>query len=248
MVNQFARQITDSARALQEHTTDLVRQLEEHSGFLSLDETDDTGRLALARRSLEFLKALSAVAGQGATGAKKTVEILASFDLGAVSADRYGTSIKQARAVAEALAEASWRTLELASGEGPEGIALLDSLQNVARGDQRTSDLRAALSRTQGEILALVKRNRVATTPPPAPVAPSPTAEDISLTTHTSHPPVPATAQPTNPTTGSGIARRSGGGRTTAARAVAELQAELAELAAREPGATIEITWRVVDR
>ncbi|GAA3377840.1 hypothetical protein GCM10020367_55120 [Streptomyces sannanensis] len=250
MVNQFARQIIDSVRVQQEHAAELVRQLEAHSSFLGLDETDDTGRLALARRALELLKAVTAAAGQGAAGAKKTVETLASFDLGAVSADRYGTSIKQARAVAEALARASWSTLDLASSEGPEGAALLDSLRNVARGDQRTGDLRDALARTQREVLALVKRNRAAATPQPVPVVPTPpapTAGDISLSTDTSHPPVPEIPQQTGAAGSPGTVRRSGGGRTTAGRAVAELQAELAELASREPGATIEITWRVVD-
>ncbi|MER5224956.1 BREX-2 system ATPase PglY [Streptomyces flaveus] len=245
LVSQFARQIMESARSFQEHAADLVRQLEDHAGFLGLDETDDTGRLALARRALELLKALTAGAGQGAAGAKKTVETLASFDLGVVSADRYGTSIKQARAVTEALAAASWHTLELASGEGAEGAALLDSLRNVARGDQRTGDLRDALSRTQREILALVKRNQAAATPPTA-VTPPPTANDVSLGTKTSDPRIPFDPQPTTPT-GSGTGRRSGGRRTTVAKAVSELQAELDELATREPGATIEITWRVVD-
>jgi hypothetical protein len=250
MVNQFARQIIESARSFQDHAADLVRQLEDHAGFLGLDETDDTGRLALARRSLQLLDALTAEAGKGAAGAKKTVEALASFDLGETSADRYGTSIKKARAVAEALAAASWSTLDLASAEGPEGAALLDSLRNVARGDQRTGNLRDALSRTQREVLALVKRNRAAATPPPAPVAPvppAPTAGDVPLDTPTSHPPIPEIPQQAGAATGSGTARRSGGGRTTAARAAAELQAELAELASREPGATIEITWRVLD-
>jgi hypothetical protein len=250
MVNQFARQIIDSARSFQDHAADLVRQLEDHAAFLGLDETDDTGRLVLARRALELLKALTATAGQGATGAKKTVETLAAFDLDVVSADRYGTSITQARAVAEALAAASWSTLDLASAEGPEGAALLDSLRNVARGDQRTGNLRDALSRTQREVLALVKRNRAAATPPPAPTAPvppAPTAGDVPLDTPTSYPPVPEVPQQAGAATGSGTARRSGGGRTTAARAAAELQAELAELASREPGATIEITWRVLD-
>ncbi|MFI8182466.1 phage resistance protein [Actinacidiphila glaucinigra] len=247
MVNQFARQITESARTFQEPAADLVRQLEEHSGFLALDETDDSGRLALARRSLELLKALGAAAGQGAAGAKKTVETLASFDLGALSADRYGTSIKQARAVAEALSAASWHTLELASGEGPEGVALLDSLRNVASGDQRTGDLRDALGRTQREILALVKRNRVAATPPPAPTPP-PVAGDISLSTDTSHPPVSEIPQPTGGATPSGPVRRSGARKAPVTQAAAALQAELADLLSREPGATIEITWRVVDR
>ncbi|MEW2434179.1 DUF6079 family protein [Streptomyces caniferus] len=246
MVNHFARQITEQARAYKDDAEDLVKQLEAHAVFLGLDETDDAGRLALARRAVEMLKALVQAGGQGAAGAKKTVEALASFGLGRVTADRYGTSITQARAVAKSLGSASWTTLDLASAEGPEGRALLDSLRNVARGDQRTGDLGDALVRTQREVLALVKRNRAAATPPPAPAPPAPMAGDVPLNTDTSHPSVPETAEPPA-ASGKGPARRSGGGRTTAARAVAELQEELAELASREPGATIEITWRVVD-
>ncbi|AVH55970.1 MULTISPECIES: BREX-2 system ATPase PglY [Streptomyces] len=249
IVNQFARQIVDLARTYQDAAADLVRQLETHAGFLRLDETDETGRLALARRSVDLLKALTQAAGQGAAGAKKTVEALASFGLGQVTADRYGTSVKQARTVAQALDSASWTTLELASNEGPEGLALLDSLRNVAQSDQRTYPLHEALPRTQREVLALVKRNRAAAQPvPPAPPRPGP--GDVSLSTDTSHPPVPEIPVQLSPAagaSGTGRTRRSGGGRTTAARAAAELQAELAELAAQEPGATIEITWRVVD-
>ncbi|MEU3618428.1 phage resistance protein [Streptomyces sp. NPDC006872] len=248
MVNQFARQIIEAARAHRDHAADLVHQLEAHVSFLGLDQTADAGRLALARRSLQLLDALTAEAGKGAAGAKKTVEALASFDLGETSADRYGTSIKQARSVAEAVASAPWSTLELAAGLGPEGAALLDSLRNVARDDQRTADLRDALARTQREVVALVKRSQAAA-PPPAPVAPQPTADDLSLNTPTSDPRIPYAPQetPTPASSGSGSARTSGGRRTTVARAAADLQAELSELAARHPDATIEITWKVVE-
>jgi hypothetical protein len=249
MVNQFARQIIEAARAQRDHAADLVHQLEAHASFLGLDQTADTGRLALARRSLQLLDALTAEAGKGAAGAKKTVEALASFDLGETSADRYGTSIKQARSVAEAVASAPWSTLELAAGLGPEGAALLDSLRNVARDDQRTADLRNALTRTQREVVALVKRTQ-ATAQPSAPVVPTrPTAGDLSLDTPTSDPRIPFTPQetPAPASSGSGTARTSGGRRTTVARAAADLQAELSELAARHPDATIEITWKVVE-
>ncbi|GGL87829.1 hypothetical protein GCM10010129_34570 [Streptomyces fumigatiscleroticus] len=250
IVNQFARRITELARTHQEAAADLVRQLETHAGFLQLDETDETGRLALARRSADLLGSLVRTAGQGAAGAKKTVETLASFDLGQVGAERYGASVVQARKVAQALDAASWTTLELASSEGPEGLALLDSLRNVARSDQQTSNLVEALSRTQREVLALVKRNRAAaasTAPPPEPVRPS--AGEVSLSGDSNHPPVPTTVPPAGSVSGgSRPVRTSGGGRTTAARAAAELQAELAELVNRDPGATIEITWRVVER
>ncbi|MFD7603146.1 phage resistance protein [Streptomyces mirabilis] len=245
MINQFARQIIEAARTHRDHAADLVHQLEAHASFLGLDQTAETGRLALARRCLQLLDALTAEAGKGAAGAKKTVEALAAFDLGQTSADRYGTSIKQARTVAEAIASAPWSTLELAAGLGPEGEALLDSLRNVARDDQRTANLRDALARTQREVVALIKRSQAAATPPaPAPV--QPTADDLSLNTSTSDPRIPYTSQET-PSPRSGAGKRSGGGRTTVERVVADFHAELGQLTGVQPGTVIEFSWRVVE-
>ncbi|MFI1333505.1 phage resistance protein [Streptomyces sp. NPDC020845] len=248
MVNQLARQIAEQTRIHEEAAAELVGQLEARSGFLELDETDESGRLALARKAVDLLKKLG-----GATGAKKTVEALASFDLGQVGPDRYGTSIHQARKVAEALDRASWSTLELALTEGPEGLALLESLRTMAQRDQRTHDLCEAVDRIQQQVLALIKRNRAAAQPTPqSQPDPGPRqADDVPLDTSTSHPPVSDSA-PAQPSAGSGAGvkgrlRRSGSGRTTVARAVAELQADLSELAASEPGATIEISWKVIE-
>ncbi|MEN3533620.1 hypothetical protein AAH991_00775 [Microbispora sp. ZYX-F-249] len=243
MVHQFARQILTAARQYQETAARLVEQLEHHTAFLGLDETDESGRLVIARRSLELLKALVATgqAGAGASSAKKTIETLARFDLDPVSPDRYGTSIKKANAVAQALVGAAWDTLDLASGQGTEGQALLESLRGVARADQRTADLVETLDHTRREVTALIKRNqqdRQPTPPSPTPTPPSPGPENVDLTTVTSDPRVPVD----NPER-----RSSGRRRTTAARAAADLQAELSDLAAQRPGATIEISWQVVD-
>ncbi|MGW0314459.1 BREX-2 system ATPase PglY [Streptomyces flavidovirens] len=243
MVNQLARQIAQQAGAHQEAARELVTQLERHAGFLRLDETAEGGRLAIARRAVELLQELTRSAGQGAAGARRTVEALAAFNFGEVGADRFGTSVKQARAVAQALDSASWTTLELATSEGPEGEALLESLRNAAQSDQRSNDLKEALAQAQREVLALVKRNRA--TPAPPATSPAPRPGDVPLDTPTSHPPVPEQTPDTRPAT-PGRVKRSGGGRTTAAKAVAELQAEIAELAAREPGTEVEIAWRVV--
>lgn len=247
MVSQFARQISEQARSYQDHTADLVRELERHVGFLGLDGADETGRLAIARRALELLNTLATAPASGASDAKKTIETLAAFDLGSVSADRYGTSIKQAHAVAAALAEASWSTLELALGQGVEGDALLESLRGAARSDQRTTDLAKALREATAEVLALIKRNqRIQISPPPP--APPQRPENVDLDTETSHPPVKDTQPDSGPSTGNvAPARRSGSRRTTAVRAAADLQAEIAALAVREPGAQVEVTWRVVD-
>lgn len=247
IVTHFAGQIAAQIRTHKDHVAKLVSLLEENAAFLGLDrEAGEGGRLALAHRSQELLRTVEQAASQGASSAKKTVEALARFDLGKVSADRYGTSVTTAAAVAAALTGASWETLALAAAEGVEGRALLDALRGTARSDQRTADLGSALERTQRDVLALVRRNREAAAPP-SPPAPGPRAGDVSLTTSSSHPSVTATPQERRPPSG-GRARRSGGGRTTVARAVAELQADLAELARSEPGATIEITWQVVDR
>ncbi|MER7048865.1 BREX-2 system ATPase PglY [Streptomyces jumonjinensis] len=247
IVNQFARQISRQASAYDGPATELVGELEKHAGFLHLDETDETGRLALARRAEALLKALTQGVGHGAAGAKKTVEALAGFDLGPVGADRYGASVKQAGKVVQALGAAPWDILGLASAKGPEGQKLLESLRTAARADQWSSDLKAALERTKIDVVALLKRTDAAPATPPAPTAPDPRAGDVPLNTGTSDPRIdgplslPAAAGPSR-------TARSGGRRTTAAHAVAELRDELAELVAREPGATIEITWRVVDR
>jgi hypothetical protein len=247
MVSQFARQISEQARTFQDHAADLVRNLEQHAGFLNLDGVEEAGRLAIARRALELLKTLGSSPALGASGAKKTIETLAAFDLGGVSADRYGTSIKQAHTVAAALAEASWGTLELALGQGVEGKALLESLRGAARSDQRTTDLARALRDTTAEVLALVKRNQTPRITPPPPPEPPQRPENVDLDTETSHPQV----KDTQPGTGSSPGdttpvRRSGSKRSTAAHAAEDLQTELAALVAREPGVQVEVTWRVV--
>lgn len=253
MVSQFARQITTQARRFQPHAADLVRELEKQARLLDLEggtENDESGRLALARRSLALLDALigadrSPAGGTG--GGKQVITVLASFDLGEVSPSRYGTSIKQAEAVASALATAAWDTLALAPNCGPEGEALLESLRGAARVDQRTSNLVNALNDARKAVVALLGRSRMANQPAPTPVAPLPvpparTPGSVNLNTRTSHPPVPTTHTP-----GTAGTPRSGGGLTKASQALASLRAELDELATREPDATIEITWRVVE-
>lgn len=172
-----------------------------------------------------------------------------------MSADRYGTSIKRAHDVAQALVGAAWDTLELAEGQGVEGQALLESLRGRAHADQRTADLIEALSQTRRDVTALVKRNQSSPVPvSPVPVGPKPappgqSAGDVDLDTPTSDPRLPENKQGGQGAgTGSGGSRRFGRKRTTAAKAVADLQTELADLVAREPNVTIEITWQIADR
>ncbi|MFE8936537.1 phage resistance protein [Streptomyces sp. NPDC007872] len=252
IVGQFARQILAKARDYQGPADALVTELEAHAILLGLDSSDESGRLALARRSrdlLDELKGLDRGAAGSTSAAKQVITAFASFDLGEVSASRYGASIKQAQLVASALTTTVWDMLKLAPSYGPEGEAVLERLRRAAQADQRTENLKDELERAGKSIIEVIRRSQAAATPPPLPPVPverepekTRTPDDIDLSTDTSRPPVPTS----HPATGR-AARRAGGGRTTASQAVAELRAELAELMAAEPDATVEISWRVVE-
>ncbi|MET8974388.1 phage resistance protein [Streptomyces sp. NPDC004539] len=246
MVGQFARRISEQVREYQPHAVDLVEQLEKRATLLGLDGTDESGRLAIARRSrdlLDELRGLDRGAAGGSAAAKQIISAFADFDLGEVPTSRYGASVKQAEAVAAALATAAWDMLKLAPKYGPEGEAVLEELRGAARVDQRTKDLKDALADARQAIVAVVG-NQAPPAPPVAPEQPRLTQPDgVRLGTDIGRPPIPST----HPGSESGKARREGGGRTKASQALAELRAELAELAASEPDATIEFTWRVVE-
>jgi nucleotide-binding universal stress UspA family protein len=240
LVQQFARQIIAFARAHKEAAADLVRQLERHAEFLGLADDGDTGRLSIARQAVALLTAMDS-AGSGSASAKQTIEEFARFDLGKPSPERYGAAIKQAHPVADALARAPWDHLEVATDLGPEGETLLESLRNAARTDQFTTDLVAVLADTPRKVTALIRARqpKAPTLPPP----PEPRPGDVPLDTDTSHPPVPDVP----PTPGANGARRAGSRRTTARAAIADLTEDLADIVDRNPGATIEITWRVIE-
>jgi len=178
-----------------------------------------------------------------------------------VPARRYGTSIKSARRILVALTQPDWDMLELVGGSGPEGQAMLSALRGAARADELTSPLEAALAAARKELVVVMRRNQATAPPPAAPVAPpieQPiSAASVDLGTLSSHPPLPtestspgsdSTSAPHSTTASPQRAvRRAGGGRATASRLLAQLRAELDELATAEPDAVIEISWRVVE-
>ncbi|MFD5186891.1 phage resistance protein [Streptomyces sp. NPDC058357] len=252
MVGQFARQISRQAHAYRGHAGDLVQGLERRSVALGLDGADESGRLAIARRSRDLLDELVGLdrgAASGSASAKQIITAFASFDLGEVSAGRYGASIKQAETVTTALVGAAWDMFKLAPKYGAQGRAVLEELRGAAQADQRTTKLEDALQNARDSIVAVIDRSDTESVPPVGPTPttastdkPLSTPNDVDLNTEFSRPPVPTT----HPTT-ERAPKRSGGGRTTAARVIAELQAELAGLSAAEPDVTIEISWRVVE-
>ncbi|MBL1113581.1 phage resistance protein [Streptomyces sp. 110] len=256
LVSHFARQITTQAREYKPHVDTLVDQLEEHARLLGLDGADESasGRLTLARRSRDLLDELCRLSqgpAGGSAAAKQAITAFAAFDLGEASASRYGASIKQAKTVANALVTAAWDMLKLAPNYGPQGEAVLEALRGAARADQRTMRLEEALREARKSIVTVIERSQAPARPQPSATVPAPaspatpitTPNQVSLNDDTAQPPVSTH----HPLPGRRAARRSGGGRTKAAQAVAQLRAELDELARSEPDAMVEITWRVVE-
>ncbi|MFR9751408.1 BREX-2 system ATPase PglY [Nocardia sp. 004] len=269
LVQQLARQITSAATKYHDPALRLVEQLEQHADFLGLDDATPGGRLAIARRAVELLTALCS-AGGGSAGAKKTVEALARFDLGEPTPHRYATSIKSAEKVISALTHTAWANLEQARYLGPEGAALLDALRTVARNEQRSADLAEALRSTDTKVTELStrklredaerkRREEAEHREPQAKLAEKSTGPadrvlrspngGIPLDAHTKDGHRESGLAANGHSTGAEVhtARRSGKYTTTAGEAVESFAAELAELAAREPGATISILWRVVE-
>jgi hypothetical protein len=243
IVNQFAGQIKQAAAALAHDAGRLVAELEKHRDFLRLD--DDSPRLVLARRAQELVKSLTDTGIE----AKTVVDRLARFDLGDFTAHRYGMSLKSAGKVAAGLQNTSWDQLGLADTLGVDGAAVLERVRDAAAGDPGDyPDLPGVLSVGGREVLSLLRSRQGTTERPQPPVTPMPSSDSVDLNSGSAHPqvlPEPVT-QPGPRTTSRSVAR-SGGGRTTAARAAAELQAEIAALAAENPNAAVEVVWKVVD-
>ncbi|WP_405884339.1 phage resistance protein [Streptomyces sp. NBC_01384] len=243
IVNQFAGQIRQAAAALAQDTGRLVGELEKHRDFLRL--SDDSPRLVLARRAQELVKAVT----EAGIDAKSVVDRLARFDLGDFTAHRFGMSLMSSGKVASALQNTVWDQLSLADTLGVDGAAVLERVRDAAAGDPGDyPDLPGVLTAAGREVLSLLRSRRTAAEQPQPPVELPPSSESVDLNTGSAHPQVlPEPGPGPGPRTPSRSAARSGGGRTTAARAAAELQAEIAALAAENPNATVEVVWKVVD-
>ncbi|MCY0943638.1 BREX-2 system ATPase PglY [Streptomyces antarcticus] len=243
IVNQFAGQIKQAASALAQDAGRLVSELEKHRDFLQL--SDDSPRLILARQAQELVKEVT----EAGIEAKTIVDRLAHFDVGDFTAHRYGMSLKSAGKVASALQNTSWDQLGLADTLGVDGAAVLERVRDAAAGDPGDyPDLPGVLNAGGREVLSLLRSRQTTTERPQPPATAQPSSDDVDLNGGSAHPQVlPEPTQQPGPRTPSRSVARSGGGRTTAARAAAELQAEIAALAAAHPNATVEVVWKVVD-
>jgi hypothetical protein len=198
---------------------ELVAQLETHAEKLGLDETASTRRLATARAAKDLLVALDE-----RRPAVEIVELLARADLGG-PADRTGRSISSAAQVSAALATAPWDNFDIVEGlmngeYGAEATAILATLRGAAQADELTTPLAPALRRAQTDATALLRR---ATRKPKDP-----------------------DPDPRDETDDDGEKKRVTGQITVTADEIDPALVELRTFVARHPGATIEVSWRIV--
>ncbi|GAB3810398.1 BREX-2 system ATPase PglY [Micromonospora zhanjiangensis] len=241
----FGRDLTMEAKRHRDAVQELVSQLETHAAKLGLDDRATSGRLATARAAKELLTALDE-----RRSAVEIVERLARADLGG-PADRTGRSISSAAQVSAALAAASWDNFDivagLASGEyGAEANAILAALRGAARADELTTPLAPALHRAQTDATALLRR--VTRSGSGGDSGPDPSRGGGSDSTGGD--PGSRSGGGTGGA-GAGGTDADGGGRRHGGRQVSSdaLDPALADLhafAADHPGATIEVSWRIV--
>ena len=226
LVGIFARQLTDHAQRYRGPALHLVQELEQYAAQLDLYRSATEGRLHTARAAAALLDGISARQGQGAL---EVVDHLARADLGG-PAPRTGRSIRSAERVADALATAPWDTLDLVAGLGEpyaeEAAAIFAPLHRAALTDELTVSLPEALEKARAEATKLLRKATTRTT-----VSPPPERREQDL-------------PPGRPEQRPGA---SSGRHLVTAPEIQVVLAELRAFVEDRPGATVEVTWRVVE-
>jgi hypothetical protein len=235
LARMFARTLSDDSRRYRGPADDLVALLEQHVGTLQLDPNVDQGRLGTARRAADLLAGLSSQHDR-----LEIIGELAAADLGMTATpQRIGKAIKSAAEVSGALRSADWNSLraiaELPEPYATEARRIFAQLGEAAVADELTVPLAPALKRA-GDAAAQLVMQAVRTPIPPAPTPPSPPDK-----------PAPTGSAAVERSAQSGSAGQTLPTDTGVQHVPAGDLVQFAQqLAAERPGATFEITWRVV--
>jgi hypothetical protein len=218
----FARQLSDDARRYRDAAHNLVVALEVHGDVLGLELTTNTGRLHTARCARDLLDGLGSHHNR-----LDIIEQLARADLGG-PAQRAGKSIKSADDVVRALTGAAWDNLttiaDLPEPHKAEADQIFERLREAATADELTTQLGPALRRAGEDATALLRKAIKIPAPDPGP-DPDPG-------------PGPRTAD---------IAFRESVLVDEADLILGRLRDEVQRLLRDKPGASIEITLRVIE-
>ncbi|WP_030506727.1 hypothetical protein [Microbispora rosea] len=258
-IGRLFSSVRDSAQHLADPATGLVRALENRAVDLGLDTEAEQGRLVTARAASDLLARLVRL-----NEPTPLIRFLAG-ELLPVSDATVGTSAAQAEAVRRALEdETDWNLIddlrELSKREGSigaEALRVLDQLADTANADESAdSCLPSTLRSVRASAISLlreasnttVRTGSAATSgSPPAPGGTSPQGQGPTSADH-----VPVSIQggnsglAGNDATPGGTARRNSEARRVRAAGLNELIAELQRVYREQPGAELEISWRLV--
>ena len=246
-VQALAGEVRREAGALLPPAESLVAELGRHAATLGLSE--DSPRLVTARAAANLLNQLV-----GLTDATALLRALARAGLPREAAF-YRASLSSARSLADRLAATNWQFLgqvaALAEGGGPdaERASLIGTeLRDAARHHEQEIPLDRALRAADAAASALVLDIAGRRSARPAPVANGP--GDGYSAGSGGRQPDDADQDRTGPVNAGGFETAAGGPGTVRRRAtVSTIQGVIDELnteVGSHPGATFEITWRVV--
>ncbi|MGI8447170.1 MAG: phage resistance protein [Streptosporangiaceae bacterium] len=226
-VQALAAELRSRAGSLLPAAESLVSELERHAATLGL--ADDSPRLVTARTAAELLNRLTGLADPTAL-----LRALAASDLpreGAV----YDASLAGAGELTASMGRVRWQILDqlatvAGGGAGPKAevaASVSDQLSSAARHDEHQVKLRGALDQAERAAIDLLIQ-----VPPPA-GPPGPVPAGI-------RPPGGPPPPPPGESDPGAFARR------VRASEVAAVAAKLRETADKNPGASFDVSWRIV--
>ncbi|WP_395109987.1 PglY protein [Actinomadura sp. SCN-SB] len=263
-VAELARRVREKTGELSDAVTGVERALKERAHILAVTD-ENADRRRSARYAADLLDRLTRVGEQGDTPLLREFAAV-SYD---VDDEVIGAAVASAPAQFEALDRATpWRLLEAApdlarrdDDIGEQARALLGALAQAASAHERTTAL-APVLHSAGETASALVAEAARSEAPPRPVSPSvpeparDTETGRGTETGSDSEPVPTLVRDGDdpdrdrPVTPSGRGRR----RVAASRIatalhdeVAALEREIRAFADANPGAAIEIEWRVTD-
>ncbi len=234
-VNRLAEDVRGKVAAFEGPLNGVRRSLDEHADALGL--TDGDARRSAVREAAELLARLSA-----ARDATALVRELAAG--AAVSDQTLAATVTSAAGLLAALNDVEWTLLDAVrrftgrgDGIGDRAEHLLDGLATTAAADELTAPLAPVLAGLRRQTVAIVNDAAEVVTPPTQPPEPKPEPRQPG--------------QGDQPTTHGDVAplAPSASTRFLASAVESELgqvQSRLRDYARDNPGAEIEVIWRVV--
>jgi hypothetical protein len=254
-VNRLASDVRTKAAALESAVNGVRRSLDKHTEALGLAGQEQHGRMSTARDAADLLARLS--------GTRDATPLLREL-VGAayeVTDQVLGAAISSAPAVLTALDGVDWSLLDAVrqfigrgDGVGDQAERLVNDVAQAASDEEFTRPLAPVLGSVRQRAIAVITAGNPPPIPNPGPPTTPPGGGPGGIDLGHGEPPVPGppVGNPSDGPSKNGGGRSAGSVRSSIverelARAVNQLQVQIRDYAAANPGAEIEIAWRVVN-